>query len=88
MQPCDYPRVWADCGVRSKHRMPDDSLCLYFAGSPPDARWTAGDGLLALLNLVRDHLMFEEHWRRTGGPRHGEWLGNEAPHRLPEVQAS
>jgi hypothetical protein len=85
----DYPRVWADCGALSKHRMPtDDALCLYFPWSPPERRWTAADGLLALLDLARDHLYFEDYWRRTGGPHHGEWLGDEAPHGPPAKRAS
>lgn len=78
----DYPRVFADAGLESPHRMPDDSLCLFYPGDPPDRRWTAEDGLLALLNLTGDHLFFETYWRHTGGRRGGMWLAPEAPHGL------
>ena len=88
LKPEDYPRVWADCGAASKHRMADDALCLYFPRSAHEQRWTAEEGLLALLNLVRDHLFFEDHWRRTGGGHRGIWLGNEAPHGFPTRRAS
>lgn len=89
LPPEDYPRIYADCGAQSKHRMPDDdALCLYFPGSPPSARWSADDGLLALFNLVRDHLYFEEYWRHTGGMHGGEWLGSEAAHGFPVERAS
>lgn len=88
LAPQDYPRVWADCGGRSKHRMSDGALCLYYPGSPCEERWTAEDGLLSLLNLVRDHLFFEDYWRRTGGEHRGIWLGNEAPHGFPAGRAS
>jgi hypothetical protein len=80
LDPEDYPRVFADPGVSSKHRMPDASLCLYFAGDPVDRRWTSDKGLLSLLGLAADHLFFEDYWRSTGGVHKGEWLGPEAPH--------
>lgn len=89
LAPSDYPRVYADCGAESKHRMPEDgALCLYYPGSDPAQRWIADDGLLALLNLVRDHLFFEAYWRNTGGRRGGQWLANEAPHGFPTQRAS
>ena len=82
--PRNYPRVFADPGAASKHRMPDDALCLYYPWHPPERRWTAPDGLLALLNLIRDHLFFELHWRRTLCETGvGEWLGAEEPHGAP-----
>ena len=80
LSPQDYPRVFADLGLDSPHRMPDDSLCLFYPGDPPDQRWTADDGLLALFNLTADHLFFETYWRHTGGRRCGTWLAPEAPH--------
>lgn len=79
----DYPQVWADPGAASRHRMPDGSLCLYNPFDPPQRRWRAEDGLLALLNLTRDHLFFEQHWRETD-----VWLGPEAPHGLPRHGAA
>ena len=80
----DYPRVFADPGVSSPHRMPDDSLCLFF---PRDGerRWRSEDGLLSLLNITRDHLFFELHWRESRGR---SWLGPEAPHGLPGKRAA
>ncbi|GAA2999660.1 hypothetical protein [Actinokineospora diospyrosa] len=76
----DYPRVHAAPGETSPHRMPDDALCLYYPASPADERWRAADGLLALIDLIRNHLFFEDYWRATGGHRRGIWLGAEAPH--------
>ncbi len=85
----DYPRVFADPGAQSPHRMPDDgALCLYYPLAPPLRRWRSVDGLLVLLDLVRDHLFFEEHWRATGGFDGGEWLGKEAPHGIPGRRAA
>lgn len=80
LRPEDYPRVFADVGLLSPHRMPDRSLCLYYPGDPVERRWIASDGLLALLNLVSDHLFYETYWRHTGGHRRGRWLGAQAPH--------
>ena len=80
LHPADYPRVFADRGAASKHRMPDDSLCLYYAGDPAERRWTSERGLLSLLDLTGDHLFLEDHWRTTGGVHKGQWLGPEAPH--------
>ena len=76
----DYPRVFADPGAQSKHRMLDDSLCLYYVGDPADRRWTSDKGLLSLLGLIADHLFFEGYWRSTGGESKGLWLAPEAPH--------
>lgn len=80
LAPWDSPRVFADQGLPSPHRMPDDSLCLFYPADPPDRRWTADDGLLQLLQLVGDHLYFETYWRHTGGHLGGTWLAPEAPH--------
>ena len=81
LAPADHPRIFADLGAASKHRMPSDgSLCLYYAADPIDRRWTADKGLLTLLDLAADHLFFEEYWRGTGGHRAGIWLGPEAEH--------
>ncbi len=85
LKPADYPRVYADRGAESPHRMPDRSLCLFYPGDPPDRRWTANLGLLAILDLAADHLYFETFWRHTGGARRGKWLGPEAPHGFREI---
>lgn len=56
-------------------------LCMWHPNDPQHARWTRNDGLLALLGLIRTHLIREgfylEDLRLTG---HAEWLGPEAPH--------
>lgn len=80
LRPEDYPRVFADHGFPSPHRMPDGSLCLYYPLDPVERRWIAADGLLALLNIAADHIFYETYWRRTGGKGRGRWLGDEAPH--------
>jgi hypothetical protein len=76
-------RVYADGPVESPHRFrphPMDSqsrpsLCIWLDDDPPEMRWVAADGLLALINHTRIHLFKEAYWRETG-----EWLGPEAPH--------
>lgn len=88
LAPEEYPRVYADPGASSSHRMPDDeALCLYYPRSPECERWRPVDGLLALIDLVRNHVFFEDHWRATGGHRSGLWLGAQAPHGFPRVAA-
>jgi hypothetical protein len=74
----DYPRVFAKPGATSKHRMPDDALCLWMPKDPPERRWTHHEGLLELVELTRQHLFLENHWRRTD-----VWLLEDAPHGLP-----
>jgi hypothetical protein len=86
LSPADYPRVVAEPGAASKHRMPDDALCLYYPNDHDDRRWKHTDGLPTLFEIVRHHLLYEDYWRATGGHGdgrgHGEgiWLGDEAPH--------
>lgn len=83
LHPEDYPRVWAERGLPSKHRMPDDdALCLYYPLDPSTHRWTARKGLSDLLDIVVDHLGYESYWRATGGTDGGVWLGDEAEHGL------
>lgn len=91
--PADYPRVLADPGAPSKHRLPGDALCLWFPGDPEERRWQYTSGLVTLFNNVRNHLFFEEHWRATGGSGddghpEGIWLGDEAPHGFPSREAA
>lgn len=88
LPPEEYPRVFADPGADSPHRMPDDALCLYFPHSSTAARWTPAKGLLALFDVTRDHLFFEGYWRSTGGHRSGVWLGDEQPHGFPERRSA
>lgn len=80
LDPRDYPRVWAEPEQASKHRMPDDALCLWFPGDPRERRWTSGKGLLDLLNVSIDHLLAEQYWRATGGHDGGIWMFDEAGH--------
>jgi len=80
----DYPRVFADPGAASKHRMPDDALCLYFPWDPPERRWRYENGLVQLFDVVADHLHKELWWRHTGGDPDGEWPGEDAEHGVPD----
>ncbi|MFD5865560.1 hypothetical protein ACFWGP_11440 [Agromyces sp. NPDC127015] len=76
LDPSDYPRVFADPGARSKHRMPtDDALCLYDVRDPAEKRWTSEKGLQSLLVMVADHLFYEDIWRDSG-----KWPVPDAPH--------
>ncbi len=76
-------RIYADGPTESPHRYaahPSDSqsrssLCIWHYDDPPEMRWVAADGLLALINHTRIHLFKEAYWRETG-----EWPGPEAPH--------
>jgi hypothetical protein len=77
-QPHDYPRVYARPGATSKHRNPDDSLCMWFPHDPAHRRWASGKGLLELVELTRQHLFLENYWRE-----HGVWLLEDAPHGFP-----
>lgn len=80
----DYPRVFANPGEKSKHRMPgDDALCLYFPWDPPSQRWRYNNGLVQLLDIVADHLRKELWWRHTGGDNGGQWPGEDADHGTP-----
>lgn len=85
----DYPRVFADIGADSPHRLydnSDDALCLYYPYDPPEWTWCSADGLAVLFNLAANHLFFELHWRATGGfgdadgNGKGTWLGDELSH--------
>lgn len=80
--PEDYPRVYADTSAESPHRLPGGALCLYQPFDPPERRWTSDRGLLALIDLARDHVFLETYWRQSGGKRTGVWLTEEAPHGL------
>lgn len=85
LSPEEYPRVFSCTRGPSPHRMPSDgALCLYYPRSAPDRRWRPENGLLALIDLARDHVFFEDYWRDTGGKHGGEWLGGEQPHGFPE----
>lgn len=88
LDPLNYPRVFADPGAASKHRMADDALCVWYAGDWPWHRWRHTDGLGYLFQLVADHLLQEAWWRETGADEDtAEWLGAEMPHGFPEDRA-
>lgn len=76
LDPIDYPRVFADERLRSPHRMPDGSLCLYYPGDPASRRWTADKGLEELLRLTARHLFAEDYWREN----EEVWPFDEAGH--------
>ncbi len=80
LSPDEYPKVFSCTRGPSPHRMPDGSLCLYYPHSAPERRWRPENGLLALIDLSRDHVFFEDYWRDTGGEVGGQWLGDEQPH--------
>jgi hypothetical protein len=82
--PCDYPSVSTNVERQRKHIHGDGSLCLWAAFDPPHRRWWHGDGLQAIVEIARRHLFYELHWWRTGGPETGEWVGDEAPHGIPQ----
>lgn len=85
LSPQEYPRVFSCTLGPSPHRMPSDgALCLYYPRSAPERRWRPEDGLLALIDLARDHVFFEDYWRDTGGEKDGVWLGDEQAHGFPE----
>jgi len=88
LSPQNYPRVWSEAALPSKHRMPDDALCLYYPIDRAENRWTADKGLLDLLDVVVDHLAYEAHWRASGGWDTGQWLGDEAPHGFAQQAAA
>jgi hypothetical protein len=69
------PAVFADGPTSSPHRYDDSSLCMWYPGDPVSARWVFADGLLDLLDVIQNHLLREELWRRVG-----EWIGPEIPH--------
>lgn len=81
LPPSEYPRVFADVGAKSPHRMLDDSLCLYHPSDPVERRWTPDKGLGELLNLVARHLFAEDYWRSSNH----RWPFDEAPHGLGEI---
>lgn len=81
LAPSDYPRVFADLGVESPHRMPDDSLCLFHPRDSAERRWTPDKGLGELLGLAARHLFAEDYWRSSNH----RWPFDEAPHGLGDL---
>lgn len=71
--------VTADGPTASPHRYDEHRLCMWKPSDPPDQRWVAEDGLLALIRHAQVHLFKEAHWRETG-----KWVGPQAPHDGPK----
>ncbi len=67
--------VYVTGPMDSKHRYADGALCMWFPGDLEAQRWTADDGPVLLVGVIKRHLFLEEWWRRTG-----DWAGHEAPH--------
>ncbi|MGH2965132.1 MAG: hypothetical protein ACRDMH_07100 [Solirubrobacterales bacterium] len=72
--------VTVDGPTDSPHRYGSGNLCMWHPGASWDARWTADEGLLGLIQYARIHLFREEYWRETGGRDGGIWAGSETPH--------
>lgn len=84
---CDFPRVFTDVDRPRLHHHGDGSLCMWAPFDPPARRWWHGDGLHALVEIARRHLLLEIHWFRTGGKRGGKWAVEDAPHGEPDVRS-
>jgi hypothetical protein len=69
------PKITADGPKDSPHRYRDNALCIWEPKDRPERRWVSDDGLLALIEHIRQHLFREAWWRE-----HGEWLGPEVVH--------
>lgn len=69
------PVVMVSGPTHSRHRFVDyrpTSLCLYFGPDPQSMKWNINDGLVGLVDLIRQHLFKEEWWRATR-----QWSGPE-----------
>ena len=71
--------VTADGPTDSPHRYDEHRLCMWYPDDPPEQRWEARDGLLALIRHAQVHLFKEAYWRETG-----KWVGPQAPHEGPK----
>lgn len=82
---CDCPSVFTDIDRPRLHQNGDESLCMWAPFDPPERRWWHRDGLHALVEIARRHLLLEIHWFRTGAIRGGKWAVEDAPHGEPDV---
>jgi len=71
----DSPMIFSDGPKKSKHRYPNNSLCIWQPKDKKALKWVFQDGLLQLLALIQLHLFREYYWRETGN-----WVGLEAKH--------
>ncbi len=74
-----YAEGWAG---HLKHTYGGNRLCMWYPQDPIDRRWEREEGLLKLADTAVAHLFKELYYRETG-----EWLGEEAPHAGPKVEA-
>jgi hypothetical protein len=65
-----------------KHTYGRNQLCMWFPSDPAERRWQREQGLLKLVDTSVTHLFKELYFRETG-----EWLGEEAPHGVPKIEA-
>lgn len=68
------PVVFIDGQPCLRHRWPDGSLCMWLDSDPPEMRWVAADGFLALVGHIEQHAWCEAVCR-TGQP----WPKPESP---------
>jgi hypothetical protein len=69
------PRITVDGPEESPHRYRGGTLCIWEPKDDRSQRWVERDGLLALIESIRQHLFREAWWRE-----YGEWLGPEVIH--------
>lgn len=75
------PRITVDGPDESPHRYRGGALCIWEPKDDDTRRWVADDGLLALIEAIRQHLFREAWWRE-----YGEWLGPEVIHMPGQVK--
>jgi hypothetical protein len=73
-EPCDAA-VFVDGPAESPHRYASGALCMWHPTDPPERRWIARQGLVALLDLAVLHLFREAYWHEVR-----VWPGDQAPH--------
>ena len=72
------PVVFLDGARCLRHRWPNGSLCMWLDSDPPEMRWVAADGFLALVGHIRQHAWCEAVCR-SGEP----WPKPESPGNHP-----
>ncbi|HTC69110.1 MAG TPA: hypothetical protein VK662_06020 [Acidothermaceae bacterium] len=70
-----FPRGTSGRPFLHRNLWPTTELCLQYDRDDPALKWVPEDGLEPLVTMVHRHLIFEEHWRRTG-----QWPTEDAPH--------
>lgn len=72
----DTPRVHVDGPDESPHRYTDGTLCMWYPGDRPPAKWLPRDGAAELIVRIGVHLLKEQWFRQSG-----EWVGAEVTHK-------